>query len=81
MGASPPASSCPSRTRRGAPWVPASRTYEGTPPPDAGWLFPGESRAEGSAVDSSGNVLLTGSRSGRHEEARRLAPGLELDDD
>ncbi|XXY48912.1 PQQ-binding-like beta-propeller repeat protein [Sorangium sp. So ce269] len=42
----------------------ASRTYEGTPPPDAGWLFPGESRAEGSAVDPSGNVLLTGYYSG-----------------
>ncbi|XXY23260.1 hypothetical protein WME88_26970 [Sorangium sp. So ce216] len=38
----------------------ASRTYEGTPPPDAGWLSRGESRAQGSAVDPSGNVFLTG---------------------
>ncbi|WP_437840232.1 outer membrane protein assembly factor BamB family protein [Sorangium sp. So ce1153] len=42
----------------------ASRTYEGTPPPDAGWLHRGESRAQGSAVDPWGNVLLTGFYSG-----------------
>lgn len=42
----------------------ASATFQGTTPPGADWLHDGESRAESSAVDPAGNVLLTGYYSG-----------------
>ncbi|WP_437759672.1 outer membrane protein assembly factor BamB family protein [Sorangium sp. So ce1389] len=56
----------------------ASRTYEGTPPPDAGWLFRGESRAQGSAVDPSGNVLLTGFYSGALDFGTGALPDVPI---
>ncbi|XYH93184.1 hypothetical protein ACMHYB_35695 [Sorangium sp. So ce1128] len=58
----------------------ASRTYEGTPPPDAGSHFPGESRAEGSAVDPSGNVLLTGYYSGALDFGTGAFPDVPIVD-
>ncbi|HTN83172.1 MAG TPA: hypothetical protein VL242_05795 [Sorangium sp.] len=56
----------------------ASRTYEGTPPPDAGWLHRGESRAQGSAVDPSGNVLLTGFYSGALDLGAGALPDVPI---
>ncbi|WP_437552501.1 hypothetical protein WME97_14505 [Sorangium sp. So ce367] len=59
----------------------ASRTYEGTPPPDADWVAPGESRATGSAVDPSGNVLLSGFYSGALDFGTVALPDVPILED